>query len=420
MLLGAMTSTLQAQDLSQQIETLFGPQGLQLAIGGPFPPHTAHFSSTSFATLGLLTRQLAPSAADVPAISTVPGFTYRYSPELRVFERSSASLGSIFVERPQTIGKGKFDVGFSYLYISYDELNGQDLDGLTFSGLEHGDCCTPIGTLGDPVFEQATADITFDKFNLRSQVVSFFGTYGITDRWNVNILIPIVFTSLEVNAHAHLNDVDFVPSPGLPPVQVHRFPNGTTDVFRTVDDNATGVGDILLRTKYQFFESTEFNMASGLNLRVPTGNEDNFQGIGHTTLTPYLVLAQNYGPFDLHGFTGIEIFTGQLDLSRVRYAAGVTYQVTQKLALIADVIGSSGLTSNTITVQVPQFTEFSTTPTGFTPQSMNIRTDIVDLAVGFKFNPYRSMVGFFNVFVPLNDDGLRADVIPTAGLEMSF
>jgi hypothetical protein len=31
-----------------------------------------------------------------------------------------------------------------------------------------------------------------------------------------------------------------------------------------------------------------------------------------------------------------------------------------------------------------------------------------------------SVVGFVNVFVPLSDDGLRADVIPTAGLEMSF
>jgi hypothetical protein len=31
-----------------------------------------------------------------------------------------------------------------------------------------------------------------------------------------------------------------------------------------------------------------------------------------------------------------------------------------------------------------------------------------------------SVVGFVNAFVPLNDDGLRADVIPTTGLEMSF
>jgi hypothetical protein len=30
------------------------------------------------------------------------------------------------------------------------------------------------------------------------------------------------------------------------------------------------------------------------------------------------------------------------------------------------------------------------------------------------------VVGFINVFVSLNDDGLWADVIPIAGLEMSF
>lgn len=29
-------------------------------------------------------------------------------------------------------------------------------------------------------------------------------------------------------------------------------------------------------------------------------------------------------------------------------------------------------------------------------------------------------IGFANVFVPLNDDGLRADAVPSMGLEVSF
>jgi len=34
--------------------------------------------------------------------------------------------------------------------------------------------------------------------------------------------------------------------------------------------------------------------------------------------------------------------------------------------------------------------------------------------------PEQSVVGFAAVFIPLNDDGLRSDAVPTAGLEVSF
>ena len=52
--------------------------------------------------------------------------------------------------------------------------------------------------------------------------------------------------------------------------------------------------------------------------------------------------------------------------------------------------------------------------------SQSLRTDIVDIALGFKVNLVGSLVGFANVFVPLNDDGLRAKAVPSFGLEYSF
>ena len=98
-------------------------------------PHQAHFTSASVATFGLLVKQLAPSAADFPAISTVPGFTFHYNPQLQVFERSSSSLGPVYVERPQTLGAGKFDLGVSYLSVSFEDLDGKSLDQLKFRRL---------------------------------------------------------------------------------------------------------------------------------------------------------------------------------------------------------------------------------------------------------------------------------------------
>jgi outer membrane putative beta-barrel porin/alpha-amylase len=69
---------------------------------------------------------------------------------------------------------------------------------------------------------------------------------------------------------------------------------------RSVDDDATGVGDLLLRTKYHFLSLNGFNLASGLSLRLPTGDEDDFQGLGDVVVTPYLTVSQEYGRFDFH------------------------------------------------------------------------------------------------------------------------
>lgn len=429
-LVWGVAAGVEARSLSQQVDSLFGDKGIELSnvtVNGVL--HDAHFTSASLATLGLLVKQLAPSAADFPAISTVPGFTYRYNPQLSVFERSSASLGPVFVERPQTLGRGKFDLGVSYLFVDFDELNGKDLDRLAFRGLAHNDCC-PAGKVpspGTPPFERDTADLFFERFTLRSHVASFFATYGLTDRWDVNILLPVVFTSLKLRARAVLNNTGSRVT--NPPAGVHFFdvPSRTIEQVKSTDDDKTGVGDIQLRTKYHLFDANGFNMALGSSLRFSTGDEADFQGIGDTTLTPFLALSQEYGRLDVHASTGIEINFDDSDRSRVRYAGGVTLRVVERLALLVDVIGSSNLTTDRIGVTVPQFvnapgtsTATPTTLPAFVRRNRKLSTDIVDLAVGFKANLYRSVVGFVDVFVPLNNDGLRADVIPAAGLEVSF
>ncbi|MDQ3581516.1 MAG: transporter [Pseudomonadota bacterium] len=430
-ILGALVCKLGAEaradsSLADQLNFLYGDFGIKLteqeqtSPPGVTIPHTAHFTSESLATLGLLVQTLAPATADFPAISTVPGLSYRYNPDLQAFERSSGSLGPVYVERPQTVGRGKLDIGIAYLHIDFDELNGDELDGLAFRGLKHNDCCPPGGagtTPGVPAFEQDTADLFFDQFGIESDVVSLFATYGITDDWDVNILLPIIHTSLEVNARAELNNESGTDTHEFGVVDGVRV----TEDRRSIDDSKTGVGDLQLRTKYHLLSRNGFNLASGLNLRLPTGDEDDFQGLGDTTLTPFFSVAQEYGRFDFHLAAGVEINADDTERSRVRYAAGVTAGIIEPLAFLVDVIGNSNVTDQELSVTVP--TE------GGTPGILNgpdrtetreLRTDVVDLALGFKAAFPYSLVGFAGVFVPLNDDGLRADVIPTANIEVSF
>jgi len=48
------------------------------------------------------------------------------------------------------------------------------------------------------------------------------------------------------------------------------------------------------------------------------------------------------------------------------------------------------------------------------------RTDVVNLAVGLKASLTGYAVAFAGALVPLTSDGLRADVVPTGGVEYTF
>ncbi len=403
----------QAEGLADQIGNIFGSDGIQVRVDDPARSHQAHFSSESVSTLGLLTQQLAVSAVDIPAISTVPGLTYKYNPSLQAFERSSGSLGSIYIERPLTLGKGRFDIGFNYTYVGFDTLNGQNLKGLSFSELGHNDCCAePLPSPGVPNFENATADLTFDRFSLQSHIFNFSATYGITDKWDVNILLPVIQTELDLTATAQIRDT---------PENLHNFTNGTKTQTNSSSGSNLGVGDIQLRTKYHFLEYKQFNMAGGVNLRLPSGSQSDFQGVGDTTVTPYLSFSQElFDMIDLHASTGVEFNTGNDGRDRIRYAGGATFQVIPEFALITDFIGSSNIRTNQASVSVPQFTGSSAIPSSYETRTQTVNNDTLDLALGFKFIPYKSVVGFFNVFIPLNEAGLRADVIPTGGVQVGF
>jgi hypothetical protein len=166
--------------------------------------------------------------------------------------------------------------------------------------------------------------------------------------------------------------------------------------------------------------SDGLNISGLFRVRFPTGNEDNFQGLGDTIVAPYFAVSQVLGDFDLHANGGFDIDVNYADRSRARYGIGVTYQFMPKAAFMVDVIGSSNLTDQTVRTKVPQFTTPTGPATSVTTVTDQISTNIVDLAMGFRANPAKNMTAYFNFLVPLTNDGLRADFIPAAGLEIAY
>jgi len=343
---------------------------------GATPPVFGDFGTT-------ITQQLSSNVADFPAVSTAPGLTFSYDPNTQLFERSSTTLGPVFVERALTIGRGKFELGVSYLFIDFTELNGKNVDGFSLG--------PRVGGSG--------GSITIDNFSLRQHVIPLFVTYGITDRWDVNLLVPIIDSSFNSRVRVGFGGAQFS--------------------FAT-ENNGVGVGDIFLRTKYRLFGFNQFNVAVGSVMRFPSGNEDKLRGKGDYIVEPFVAASQEYDRFHLHLASGIEVNFDDSDRSRVRYGSGVAVDILrQQLALTLDIIGSSNLKTDNVVGSVPSFGGPPGVPSLPRQFVSPVNTNIIDLGVGLKVN-FGPVTGFFTAFIPITDDGLRADWIPAGGIQIGF
>lgn len=351
-----------------------------------------------------LLEKLALRGIDFPLTSTAPTFGYRFNFETGVPERSSDSLGPVFVERSETVGARRFDLGVAYLYAGLTDFDGDDFSDL----IEAAGKVEEDGRL-----ERLSAFSATD-FRLDAHVWLLSATYGLSDRWDVNVLLPIVRTSLAVAGNAAVI-FDGIARGPLP---------------TEFDADAVGVGDVITRTKYRFVDAGLAALAAALALRVPTGSTEDFHGLGDTTVTPTLIASRTFAAHEVHGSIGVEFNADDSERQRLRYGAGVTLQPFDRLAFPVDVVGSSSFTDDEFSIRAPRGRNFPQQLLGARELVRSIgsreidlfvpRSDIVDVAAGAKLKLFGTATAFAGAIVPLTADGLRADVIPTAELEVSF
>jgi hypothetical protein len=358
-----------------------------------------------------IVKRMGVRGADVPTTATTPGYTYHYNPDLGVFERSE-SLGPLFLERADTVGKGHFDVGFSYVYADLT-----DVGGINFGErIQLGSQITASDTDGNPV--DVAGVFLGNDFSLQHHVFSFAGTYGITNNWDVNLVLPLMYTILDLRGDAGV---------AIGPDTIASGPVSFNNFF---GNDAFGIGDMLMRTKYRILQSNVANLAATFELRLPTGDKDDFQGLGDVTMTPALVASRHFGRLGIHGMGGFEVNGDDLERNRAHYGIGLAWQAIKQLAVLVDVFGSSSFTDDDFDIPksggiVPDFNllpsdfikrETSTKIVAFVPQS-----NIVDVAVSLKYNVFGNAVAFVGAVVPLTNDGLRTSTaMPTGGFEWTF
>jgi hypothetical protein len=272
------------------------------------------------------------------------------------------------------------------------------------------------GLTGDTTFTEVNVDL-----DLEAQLVDFSFTYGLLDDLDVNIDIPVLRTFARSTVTERTLDPRFAAqlTPASRPEIVDEF---------SARESALGVGDIRLRSKYRML-ANPIRLAGLLDLVLPTGSPGNFQGTGDTRLGTYLIVSQTLADiFEPHAQAGVEFNCDSVDHSQARYLVGVTAQVASFAALTVDFLGRSEFapaaripsSARLPAVENGEFTE-TAAPFHGRPILIDInRNDILDLAVGGKVSIAPQMIFFATATIPMNDDGLRASVVPTVGFEATF
>jgi hypothetical protein len=473
LLMFALPGTLFAQDnsLAALLPNAFA-QGatMQPDSSGSGADHQTHF----FAALGdqgqaafALNKLMVLQLDTFPLPTSSGAFVATFDPQTHLFKPVSKSFGPGYAERALTNGRGHFQFGMNYQQVSFSSFEGFNLKGgsnnITYA-LQHNDCCPPVNNPpapGNPTFEDDTITIQ-PTIDISSNTTSPYFSYGVNDRWDVGVVVPVVHVSLSTTVNATLYRLgEACPQAGTPAI-IHTW-DGTCNPNKApvqMSGNATGIGDVDIRTKYRFLDGAQGGLAVGLDVRVPSGNKDQLLGTGATRAKLMAIWSGEFSRFSPHANLGYTYSHGDLSSAttqlpalnpatqptnpatgsqislasaqslggslkvpnELNYTAGADVVVHPLLTVWADVIGRT-------VFNVERFDALPTTYSG-SLGSINVNNfqssglgnlNLVLGAVGAKFNiPHTQLLLTGNVVFPLTQSGLRPNVTPVIGLDYSF
>ena len=331
-----------------------------------------------------------------PIGSSAGGFTFTFDPATRSFTRAAPSFGPMFGERAITAGEGRAGFGVNYIHTSYDTLDGVDIrDGsLTTVSLRAG--ATPLydGT--------AELDITTDTF-------VFFANVALNRWFDAAIAVPYVNLRIE----------------------------GTHQIDTGIDSgtaSAAGIGDIALRGKIRLYQQEQGGVALGVDLRLPTGDQEELLGAGVTRTLVSGTWSSTVGAIAPHASFGYEFWSdpfqvfdplqqATIDAGQhgFGYEAGVEWAASDRLTVNGEFLGRTIRNGGRL---IYRDLPLRTNPFGLTnasvasvdPAGLN-RTSV---SAGIKWNFAGTALLNASILLPVNDEGLRDNLTPVIGLDWGF
>ena len=425
------TSFAQGQErpatLSTLFEDIFGPRGLVLnsddvQLDGT--NHAAHFNSAFQSEFRLMNVALTSQLATVPLPSPASGFTYHFDSTTGTFARTTRSFGPILAERGETIGRGKIAFGYTYQFFSYDHLDGVSLNDIP-----------AVFTHDNSEAGGGRADVVATVNTIEATVAQYTGaiTYGLTDRIDLSLAVPLVRTRLSLLSNATIHRIGTGSDLG---VHYFRDPDaiggyGSTRQFFS-EGSAAGVGDLVARAKGTVLREGSRALAVGVDLRMPTGDEENLLGSGALGMKPFAAFSTSIGVFAPHAnvayqWNGESLIAGSVrddvkqDLpDQFTYALGADVLVAPRLSVIVDLFGQRIINSPRLTSRTSTRTGVAGSVTLDDIQFVNESYWTAAGSFGMKANVAAQMLATFNLRFALSDGGLTDRLSPLLGVEWSF
>lgn len=388
--------------------------------------HGDHFlpdqSETNGALLQFFSQSIAVNVSSFPLPSTVAAQTFEIVGGVPT--PTSTSFGPIAAERAQTIGRGRLNVGVNFSRLAFRELRGVSTDEIQlrfvhvnadFPGCDEaaGGDCTEFGV---PQVENDFIDLAID-LDVDASVFALYTTYGITDRLDLSLAVPVV--SLQVAGSSRATIV-----PSTFDRALHFF-GGTPEVPQLsataqTFGKASGIGDIAVRSKLGLVRGDRWDAALLAGVRLPTGREEDFLGAGDVNAKGLIILSGRLGDFSPHLNTGYEHRGNELDPDELELALGFDHRMADWATLAVEVLGAFKMDPSPLEFPGPVSW---TAPFARTLPRSNIpsmRDDVVNGAVGVKLRTGDGVIVVANVILPLSDGGLRPGPVPTIGIEYPF
>lgn len=415
-----IATTAEAQvDLRDRIRELFsfGSCGKPLCLDNSVNAtngHGDHFLpdiiASNGAILGFLGDAIATNASNVPLSATSSGATFKFVGGLPV--KTSSSLGPVFGERAQTLGKGRFVIGANMTRLDFSSFRGVPLNGLILN-FTHDDVA-PAG-LGRPIRENDILQVKLN-LNVNMLVTTTFATWGVTDAFDIGVAVPVVHTGFTGRSAGQIFPF------GIP--TSHFFAGDSAAPVLNANAAAfgfsTGLGDVAVRMKGTVYSRERTGIAFMLDGRLPTGSEAAMTGTGHVDVRGLLLTSTRFGDFAPHLNAGYWARSGEGRGDAILATGGFDQPLSDWATLAMDVISEWQIGDAELTLPADVSIAYPV-PRLISPTNIpSMRDHRINGSVGMKFRAPAGLILVTNAIVPLRRGGLESRMVWTLGLDSSF
>ena len=396
--------------------------------------HASHFVRGLQSTVaGLeLSQALAGQVGAFPVVSPSGGFAFAGPGGTGEFALTPRA--PIFSQRAHTIGRGRFATAFSYHRTKSDAISGLDLDnGEINIYAPHNDCCgagarPALAGNGTPAFEGDVLSETLG-LELRQSIAVGSAVYGLTRRIDIGVLVPLVKVDVDARITARIRRIATTSTPG-----VHSF-DGIDLANRTTHrrGSATGIGDIRVLAKYNALRTGSGGVAIGVDVTLPSGDENNLLGGGGTRIRSSLVASGERGrlsPFMSAGFTKskgatsafastwsnaistVSASVGRGIADEVDYSVGFSFASTSWLTFDVEALGHA-------LIDAKQFAQGGPFDDGLTVAASGTVNRVLAVA-GARARLTSRLLLTAGFVLPVVDRGLRPKARPIVSIDYGF